>query len=290
LTAGEKLWTFRAPVGALLTSAPALGPSLDAYFGSSAVPGGALYAVKPDGTLRWTFKESSGIAAPPAVVQNGTVVVQANSGYFYALAAVDGAVQWKTSFGFSSHTRPVPGSAGLVYVKSGTDSPLRAVRVKDGSLAWARPSCNFLAPAVAADGMVYVAVSAKINGDPVGLHAYTAAGQLMWRAALPGKGKAAPVPATEPVVLALPVAGCAWLRQALKGLGADGAGDSGGTRRVVVLGASDNTLYAFDGANGRLLWRYKAPGPLAGPPVASPEGDRLFLVTKTDLHAITLLE
>ena len=46
-----------------------------------------LYAISPDGTLKWRFQTSGLIKSSPAIVQDGTIYVGSDDGNLYAIAS-----------------------------------------------------------------------------------------------------------------------------------------------------------------------------------------------------------
>jgi len=65
-----------------ITSAPAVSKEGTIYIGSN---NNYLYALNPDGTLRWKFETGDGIFASPRISRDGTVYVGSWDGCLYAL-------------------------------------------------------------------------------------------------------------------------------------------------------------------------------------------------------------
>jgi outer membrane protein assembly factor BamB len=120
---------------------------------------GTLFAVRPDGAVRWTARTGPSLRSAPALGPDGTVYLASMDGRLYAVAppaagGSEGAVRW--AFDFGQHLGPTPllttapppagadgiGSGasptvsrdGMIYVGA-NNSNLYAIR-PDGALAW----------------------------------------------------------------------------------------------------------------------------------------------------------
>ncbi len=67
-----------------ITTAPAISREGTIYIGSN---NNYLYALNPDGTLRWKFETGDGIFSSPRISRDGTVYVGSWDGYLYALGS-----------------------------------------------------------------------------------------------------------------------------------------------------------------------------------------------------------
>jgi len=170
---------------------------------------GFLYAINPDGTLRWRYEfvpqpgdPAGQVPVPgfttPAVAADGTIYVHTNAGSadgegFVAagpshLFAVnpDGTKQWAHTFNDGSAvftgsglSSPAIAPDGTIYVGS-KDTGLYAIH-PDGTTKWVVvPNATSISssPAIGADGTVYVN-----NGD---LYAYDPDGDPLWNAEVGG--------------------------------------------------------------------------------------------------------
>lgn len=106
---GAALWNYDAVSGTetrRLRSSPAIAPDGTIYFGSKVDVGiqVRIYALKPDGTLKWIFEPTdlkAGSAlndydcySSPTIGADGTIYIGCENRYLYALNP-DGTVQWK---------------------------------------------------------------------------------------------------------------------------------------------------------------------------------------------------
>ena len=158
---GKVKWLFTSNY--LVKSSPAVGPDSTIYVGSQ---DGFLYALNPDGTLKWKCKAGRGmvteedsffnIESSPAVGPDGTIYVTSKDSYIYAINPF-GTVKWKYPCDyFLSDGSPAVGLDGTVYAAS-VGSFVYAIN-PDGTLRWKYPakSCGYSSPVIAADGTVYI--------------------------------------------------------------------------------------------------------------------------------------
>ena len=71
-----------SPAGNIIVSSPAIGADGTIYFGSHDKN---FYALKPDGTIRWTFATGGQIISSPAIGADGTIYFTSTDGNLYAL-------------------------------------------------------------------------------------------------------------------------------------------------------------------------------------------------------------
>jgi outer membrane protein assembly factor BamB len=74
-----------------------------------------LYAINPDGTLRWRFETGDGVYSSPAIGSDGTIYVGSFDHNLYAINA-DGSLKWKFETGGTVKFSPAIGSDGTIYV------------------------------------------------------------------------------------------------------------------------------------------------------------------------------
>ena len=92
-----------------------------------------LYAVNPDGTLKWKYQTGGSYDTSPAIGSDGTIYIGSRNGYFYAVNP-DGTLKWKYQTGGSYDTSPAIGSDGTIYVIS-SDGYLYALKSTSHGLA-----------------------------------------------------------------------------------------------------------------------------------------------------------
>ena len=64
-----------------------------------------VYALNPDGTLKWSYKTGDWVDSSPAVADDGTIYVGSNDGYLYALNP-DGTLKWRYQTGNKVDSSP----------------------------------------------------------------------------------------------------------------------------------------------------------------------------------------
>jgi outer membrane protein assembly factor BamB len=149
----ELIWRYLLPAAVIQES-----PVLDAN-GTIYLPcGGTMFAINPNGSLKWKYVTPGGGTGgcAPALAQDGTVYIPSGALTFYAFYPSN-IVKWfyqsdGASFNYSS---PCVGVDGMIYVGCGLD--LLALK-PDGKLYWKyrvgeeTPS----SPALGPDGTIYI--------------------------------------------------------------------------------------------------------------------------------------
>jgi outer membrane protein assembly factor BamB len=166
-----------SPFGSPFVSSPAIAPDGTIYTGSG---NDSLYAINPDGTLKWTYETGQAMSASPAIGSDGTIYAASYDRQLYALSP-DGTLKWVFPTKTVLSSSPAIGSDGTIYV-SGTNmdvlvyycgitvtvSRIYAIN-PDGSKKW---EFNKLlsgvinsSPVIGSDGTIYVASEGDILND-----------------------------------------------------------------------------------------------------------------------------
>lgn len=266
------LWA--ANIGDATDSSPAIAPDGTIYIGTFH---GLLWALKPDGTRKWTFAAKREIRSAPAVAPDGTVYFGSRDHCLYAVRP-DGRKRWSFHTGGWVDASPAIGADSTVYAAS-WDKHLYALR-PDGSRAWqfraggeiaSSPAINLngnicfgahdgnfyavtpggtqawsfaaggpiiSSPAIGQDGTLYFS---SVSGF---FYALTAEGQPRWKSRTGGVTESSPV------------------------IGPDG---------VIYIGANHQVL-AF-APDGRKLWEHPCPTglPIHAPPLVLADGSVCFI-------------
>ncbi len=245
---GSPRWAGPFVTGGYLVSSPAVGPDGTVYVGSQDK---YVYAISPEGTLRWRFLTGDWVDASPAVAPDGTVYAGSWDGKLYALTPA-GAKKWDYSVGAGNYiySSPALGADGTIYFGAG-DGHLHALR-PDGTLKWTYPAADWIdsSPAIGPDGVLYFG---SWDGYVYALRDEDTAPRELWRFATNGP------------VLASPA------------VGRDG---------TVYIPANDGYLYALDAATGAKRWDYQITGTLEGSPALGPDGTIYLGGTSPYLHAL----
>lgn len=209
------LWTFDG-MSDKIYSSPVIDVNGIIYVGSE---DSHLYAINPDGTLKWTFDTEGGIYSSPAIGMDGTVYMGSRDNYVYAINQ-DGTLKWKYLTGSEVNSSPAIANDGTIYIGS-YDRHLYSIS-SDGSLKWKYCAVGWIhssSPAIGPDGIIYVG---SMNENR--LHAINPDGTLKWKSDPPHIN----VIQTSPT------------------LSTDGS--------VVYYGADDGYLYARNTSDGSLKW------------------------------------
>jgi len=128
-----------------------------------------LYALNPDGTIKWKFYLEGGVAESPAIASDGTIYVGTLIlDYLYAITP-DGVLKWKYRFSDCIESSPLISSDGTVYIGS-KDGYLYAFN-PDGTIKWKFKTDNEIraSATIAPSGTIYVSSSGNylyaINPD-----------------------------------------------------------------------------------------------------------------------------
>ena len=120
---GDRKWRYQTQVerwwpsyekGGSVKSSPAISSDGTIYFGSE---DNALYAVRPDGSLKWLRVTGGDVSSSPAIDSNGVVYVGSTDGNLYAVQP-DNSLKWKYKTAGGIRSSPAIGSDGTVYVGS----------------------------------------------------------------------------------------------------------------------------------------------------------------------------
>ncbi len=151
-----------------------------------------LFAVSPDGVLKWTFDAAMFLSSSPVIDRNGIIYISGfttgasfeTTGYVYAINATDGSQKWKFSSpekvvgGF--YSAPTIGLEGYLYIPEKASKTLYALNNK-GEVAWSYKAKYALAgtPTIGSDSTIYQSAyqETDLNG---GLFAIKPKGQLLW--------------------------------------------------------------------------------------------------------------
>jgi outer membrane protein assembly factor BamB len=172
-SAGTEKWA--APFKFTSTATPGsivVDSSGTAYFGADDK---RLYAVNPDGTLKWSCATGGAIRYGVSTSPDGSIIyATASDGRAYAINAANGSILWKSAAINAMYNCAVADD-GSIYVGS-TNGKLYSFSA-NGGMNWtfqmqSKATC---APAIAADGTVY------IGSQDTKLYALSSLGQEKWR-------------------------------------------------------------------------------------------------------------
>jgi len=77
---------------------------------------GDIFAMNPNGTLKWRFKTGNHIKAPSSIADDGTIYAPSYDGYLYAIYS-NGTMKWKCP-SVGAATNPAIGKDGTIYLSN----------------------------------------------------------------------------------------------------------------------------------------------------------------------------
>jgi outer membrane protein assembly factor BamB len=125
---------------------------------------GFLYALNPNGTLKWVTDLFGDVKSSPAIGSDGTIYVGSDKEDVFAVNP-DGTIKWQYPTRGPVRSSPSLAADGTIYIGS-NDASLYALN-PDGTLKFrfiANASVNS-SPAITADGTVYFASGVPVNPD-----------------------------------------------------------------------------------------------------------------------------
>ncbi len=256
----EVRWTVDLGPGRQ-TSSPTLAPDGTIYVVSGA---GKLFAIAPDGAVKWTIQTGPAVKAAPALGADGTVYVASMDGSLYAVAAPVGAgarevwIRW--TFRFGDHLGPTPLVTAPV-------PPPGADAIGSGA-----------SPTIGPDGTIY------IGANNSNFYAITPDAQLKWlfeaerevagiwsTAALSPDGTTLYFGANKGGIYALNAAdgSLRWRFDILGSVYSSPTLDRAG---ILYTGSTIGHVFALNAADGELIFDYDAGAPVWTAPALRPDG------------------
>jgi outer membrane protein assembly factor BamB len=296
---GDQRWELELP--AAVNGAPALAPNGDVVVGLS---DGSVRAITPQGPDRWTFQAAAYATCSPTIGLDGTIYFGGDT--LYALnpeGTVRWSLPWPDSAS-SGYIRylgaPVLGPDGAVYV-AGIPYPTEERRLfcvnPDGTLRWKLAKPFREGPVLGIDGTLYIEqeYGGLLAINPDGIARWESENSFVYRPAQP-----AALTASGSVLV--PLAGNTILLGGIQSYALDGTPgwifETDGEAVSSPVVAPDGTIYggfisgrviALEG-NGQKRWEYQVDG-LAGSyesvsvPAVAADGT-LYFAAGQWLHAL----
>jgi outer membrane protein assembly factor BamB len=313
-------FTLSTRPGVSIHSNPAVGSDGVVYIGS---PDSAVYAVNPDGTLRWRYPTGGSVSSSPTIGPDGTVYVGSNDGNVYALNT-DGALEWQYPTGHAIYHSPAIGSDGTIYAGGKSLCALNP----DGSVKWEYNVTRsvYPSPAVAPDGTIYLGsdecyvVALNPDGNPKWryfagddvrsspaidvdgtvyvhaddglLYAFNSDSTVKWslhvsdhpRTVSPAIGPDGTVYIGGSDGLSAITPG-GTLRWSYPGANSYYATPLVGADETIYAGSTDGSLYCLN-SDGTLRWKYAAYDNIEDSPTIGPDGTIYFAADDGCLYAL----
>jgi outer membrane protein assembly factor BamB len=140
---GQIVWTVDFGFFELSYSSPSIGPDGTIYLATTPArlptDSGFVYAINPNGTIKWRFKTQRGNGATGAVGVDGTYYVSSGDRYFYAIGR-EGNLKWKRSLqsyygpSYFGTERPAISQGGEVILP--VYSGILSLDMDTGEISW----------------------------------------------------------------------------------------------------------------------------------------------------------
>jgi outer membrane protein assembly factor BamB len=176
---GTLKWIFPMKGNGGPPASPVVGSDGTIYIGAE-----RLYAVNPDGTLRWKYNTGYYMDGPPAIAPDGTIYVP-SQGYLYALEH-GGGFKWRVlaQSEYPIGSAPAIAKNGTIYANT-FDGVLHAI-APDGSVLWTYKTEGIVtdvpsSPAIGRDGTIYFGGAGEYQGKGGYFYAVRPNGSLVWK-------------------------------------------------------------------------------------------------------------
>jgi outer membrane protein assembly factor BamB len=209
-----------------------------------------LYAVYPNGTLKWKFDTKGSFSSScPVIDENGIIYAGtqgADEKYLYAINP-DGTMNWKYPVG-GVHASPAIGNAGIIYLAD-TDNWYIKALYPNGTLKWSYQTNHVIysSPAIGLDGTIYCG-----SHDEYVYALYPNNGTLKWKFKTDN-----------------------WVH------GSPTVADDG----TIYIGSDDGYLYALYPNNGTMKWKCNI-GCIRASPALDEDGTLYVGVWEKKFYAI----
>lgn len=252
----DSLWQF--PTEDLISSAPAVAPDGTVYIGGEDY---YLYAVKPDGALKWHYLMSGAhISGSATVAEDGTIYLGATDGALYAIKP-DGTRRWSYRTTGALYTSPALGEDGRVFFRS-SNGYVYSLNPDTGALVWrvslGTSDASFGGLTIASDGTIYVGSESKylyaLNPtDGTTRWRFETDDQIVSSVALDASGNLY-FGSVGGTFYSLNAQG--ELRWQRKLEGTISSSPAIGSNGLVVFGAYDKKVHALRITDGSIVWQY----------------------------------
>jgi len=146
---GEELWKINLELK--IVNSPVIDENGIIYIGG----GEKLFAVEPNGSIKWNFTTGYVISASPAIGNKDIIYVSSQDGYLYAIYTDNGSKKWDLKIGdiYDCYSSPAINEDGIIYIGGG--GTIYAI-LPNGTILWEFTGPAFDSPSIATDGTIYV--------------------------------------------------------------------------------------------------------------------------------------
>ncbi len=261
-SSGTEKWRYHIVWMPDFWSSPVIGADGTIYIGSARddetdfIAG--LYAINPDGTLKWIHDEGTGVTTPPTIGSDGTIYIgaatpsldksQEDTGKILAISP-NGEQMWRFDVELWVEGASTVGPDGAIY--AGTkEGDIYAISPQ-GQEIWKFSTGDGVSasPAIGSDGTIYV------GSWDCYFYAISPNGEQKWRYKTPDTFEGISSPAA---------------------IGSDG---------TIYVSSNSGMFYAFN-PNGTLEWNLGPFGPIVAGPAIAEDGTIYFASWDRNLYAI----
>jgi outer membrane protein assembly factor BamB len=150
----------------------------------------SVYAVGPDGRRLWEFRARDDVESSPAIEEDGTIYIGSDDNRLYALSP-QGQMLWAFTTGDDIRASPAIGRDGTIYIGS-YDGLLYAIR-RDGTLLWAFRTGDRIQSSALVDASGAILFGSQDDR----LYALEPDGRLRWSVELGGDVDSSPILAPD---------------------------------------------------------------------------------------------
>jgi len=228
------------------------------YIGST-----ALYAVYPNGSLKWKYVTYMYTDSAPAIDENGIIYFGNIYGdYLFAIYASNGTLKWKYSGG-SIFSSPAIGNDGTIYFCDGRTGKIIAL-YPNGTLKWSYQTnhVTYSSPAIGDDGTVYCG-----SHDTYLYALYPNNGTVKWKYKTGHWVRVSPCIADDGTIYVVSLdeyLHALYPNGSLKWKTNVGAGTSPTIGQDGTIYCGYTKLYAVNPTNGSVKWTFDVAGKIKG--------------------------
>ena len=279
-----RIWRYQIQSGVAESnySSPAIAADGTVYVGSQ---DDYLYAVNPNGTLKWRYLTGGVVRSSPAIAADGTVYVGSYDHSLYALNP-DGTLKWRYLTGGDVPSSPAIAADGTIIFGS-RDKTIYALN-PDSTVKWSYPTSGevYSSPAIAPDGTIYCGSNDRF------LHALNPGGSLKWSYKVSRDIQSSPAIASDGTVYFGAEDGILYalnpdstLKWSVTTNGQILTSPAIAPDGTVYFGSSDDGFYALN-PDGSTKWRYATGKDVNSSPAISSNGTVYFGSDDDNLYAL----